>query len=229
MADKTKPVMNNYGQNTSLNTHRNHGIEHLPGSMTGENFKPWQSSTESSNNLLQTSTNIFIYANGAMVGMIQSFNVNESRTINKLQAIGYEGVVQAVPSNTNGGSLQVSRIALYESNLWGALGLTTTGKPHNPVGSKVHTGQDKAWQWDTYSYQNDPSKTQRVSSGLVFKTLKDQRVPIEIQVRTLKNGSSSEYYVERYVDCWLSAYSKSYTIGTITVAEQATIEYADVY
>lgn len=228
MAD-VKGTMNNYQHNTGLNTHRNHGIEHLPGSMEGQNFTPWQDETQSSDHLLQTSTNIFIYANGAMVGMIQSFNVNESRNINKLQAIGYEGVVQAVPSNTNGGSLSVSRIALYESNLWGALGLTTTGNPHNPVGSKVHSGDGTPWQWDKYEYQNDPSTTQRVSSGLVFKTLKDQRVPIEIQVRTLKNGSAGEYYIERYVDCWLSAYSKSYTVGTITVAEQATIQYADVY
>ena len=224
-----KETMSNYQHNTGLNTHRNHGIEHLPGSMEGHNFEPWQDESASSDHLLQTSTNVFVYANDAMVGMIQSFTVNESRNINKLQAIGYEGVVQAVPSNTNGGSLQVSRIALYESNLWGALGLTTTGAPHNPVGSKVHNGSSKPWQWDTYEYQNDPSKTQRVSSGLVFKTLKDQRVPIEIQTRTPKNGTRGEYFIERYVDCWLSSFSKSYSVGTITVAENATIQYSDVY
>lgn len=224
-----KETMNNYQHNTKLNTHRNHGIEHLPGSMTGHDFNPWQTDTQSSDHLLQTSTNVFVYANGAAVGMIQSFTVNESRNINKLQAIGYEGVVQAVPSNTNGGSLNVSRIALYESTLWGALGLTTTGLPHNPVGTKVHNGDGSPWKWDTYEYHNDPSTAQRVSSGLVFKTLKDQRVPIEIQTRTLKNGSINEYYVERYVDCWLSSFSKSYTVSNITVAEQATIQYSDVY
>lgn len=228
MAD-VKGVMNSYQHNTGLNTQRNHGIEHLPGSMEGHDFNPWQKDDQSSNHLMQTSTNIFICANGAMVGMIQSFNVNESRNINKLQAIGYEGIVQAVPSNTNGGSLSVSRIAMYESNLWGALGLTVNGNPHNPVGSKVHVGDQEPWRWDKYQYENDPTDTQRVSSGLVFKTLKDQRVPIEIQVRTLKNGTSGEYYVDRYVDCWLSSYSKSYSVGNITVAENATIQYSDVY
>jgi hypothetical protein len=42
-------------------------------------------------------------------------------------------------------------------------------------------------------------------------------------------GSEEAYYTETYIDCWLSSYSRSYSVGTITVAEQATIQYADVY
>jgi hypothetical protein len=70
---------------------------------------------------------------------------------------------------------------------------------------------------------------QPVSSRVVFKTLRDQRVPLEIQVKTRKAGSLDEYYYETYIDCWLSSYSKTYSVGTITVAEQATVQYADVY
>lgn len=101
-------------KNTNVNTQRASG---MPNSVN--NFTP---SSSNDNALLQTSTNIFVYANGGIVGMIQSFRVSESRGINKLQAIGYEGVVQAVPSNTNGGQLDISRFALYSSNLWAALG-----------------------------------------------------------------------------------------------------------
>ena len=108
--------------NTSTNTHRatRNDIR------TAENdFNP---QTSFQNSLIATSTNVFVFANGSIVGMIQSFTVTESRTVTKLQAIGWEGVVQAVPENTKGGTLNVSRIALYESSIWNALGLTTSGR-----------------------------------------------------------------------------------------------------
>lgn len=210
---------NNYEQNTKTNTQRaaKNEIKNVV-----NDFNPRSSND---NALLQTSTNIFVYANGSIVGMIQSFQVTENRTINKLQAIGYEGVVQAVPSNTQGGQLSVTRIALYESNLWTALGLTTSGKPYNPLGSKVHSG-DAGNDWDVYEQEN---QRQSVPQNLAFKTLKDQRVPLEIEVKTPQVGDRSAFYIEKYVDCWLSSYSKSYNVGTITVAEQAQIQYADVH
>lgn len=217
-------ALNNYGQNTNLNTHRavRNDIN------TAEyGFNPTQDNTTSSNSLLQTSTNVFVFAQNSIVGMIQSFSVTENRTINKLQAIGYEGVVQAVPSNTQGGQLNVTRIALYQSNIWNALGLTGDGTAYNPVGKKVHTAAK--YDMTAIDGQEATNGGAPISGKTIFKTLKDQRVPLEIQVKTRKAGSAEEYYCETYIDCWLASYSKSYSVGTITVSEQATIQYADVY
>lgn len=108
------------------------------------------------NSKVMLSTNIFIYSNGAIVGMLQSFSVSEQRQINKLQAIGWEGVVQAVPSNTRGGSLNVTRIALYDSTLYSALGLTTYAKPQNTLGSKIHNKNQHTQkdEWDIFMFHN---------------------------------------------------------------------------
>ena len=187
------------------------------------------------NGLAMTSTNIFIYSNKHIVGMIQSFSVKESRTIDKLNAIGVEGVIQAVPQNTKGGTLDVTRIALYSSNLWTSLGLTTDGTGYDAAGSKVYNGgEDK--DWDKADYEiNNKNKGRTIVNGsrTLFKTLKDQRVPLEIQVKTPMIGrpkdDSDGFYIETYVDCWLASYSKSYEVGKITVAESCTIDYADVY
>ena len=214
---------NLFERNTSLNTHRNTRND----IRTAENDLNPASGND--NGKLVTSTNIFVYANDGIVGMIQSFSVSESRTVNKLQALGWEGVVQSVPANTNGGQISVSRIALYESSLWNALGLTTDGTPYNPIGKKVYDSTDStsdAWDASTHSKNADGHS---VSSRLVFKTLKDQRVPLEIRVQTRRAGSEEAYYIETYVDCWLASYSKSYSVGTITVSESATIQYSDVY
>lgn len=243
----------NYAQNTYMNTHRKTQNEIRTAEGTGVN-----PTTPYDNSLVQTSTNIFIYANGCIVGMIQSFNVNESRNITKMQAIGWEGVVQAVPNNTEGGSISVSRMALYNSNLFNALGLNKTGIPYNGnIGGRVHNPtQDEAFKDNSTTvldqYDNTPYGSKITENALnndapclqAFRTLKDQRVPFEIEVRTptfVQNGqvettkdgvtkvADNSYYTERYIDCWLSQYSKSYQVGNISVTETATIRYADVY
>ena len=215
-----------YLYNHRLNTHR----------ATRNDIKPHNNKfnleSPDDNGLAMTSTNIFVYSNEKIVGMIQSFSVKESRTIDKLNAIGVEGVIQAVPQNSNGGTLDVTRIALYSSNLWASLGLTTTGGGYDASGSKVYNG-DTEDNWDKASYEinnSDSGKTISNGSKILFKTLKDQRVPLEIKVKIPMSGTDANaWYTETYIDCWLSSYSKSYDVGKITVAEQCSIDYADVY
>ena len=115
-----------------------------------------------SNGLLQTSTNIFIYANDSVVGMIQTFTVTENRPLTKLQAIGYEGVVQNVPGNTDGGTLNVTRLALYESSMWNALGMTSSGVAYNRIGSKVHNATDNIYDRSLDNYVDDSIETVNV-------------------------------------------------------------------
>lgn len=194
MAADSKSIQDQNNVNTHLNTQR--AFENKIRATDDITMNP-KSSFD--NSLLQTSTNIDILSNGNVIGMIQSFTVTENRDIQKLQEVGTEGVVQAVPGNTKGGSLNVSRMALYGSNLWDAVGLTGLKNADNSL--------------------------------QIFQTLKNQRVPFEIQVKTPSNDTTStvSYYIETYIDCWLSSYSKTFAVGTITVTEQATIMYADVY
>lgn len=143
--------------------------------------------------LAVASTNIKIRCNDRVIGMIQSFNIAENRTVNKLQSIGVEGVIQAVPSNTNGGSITAQRIALYGEKIYDAFGIDD-------------------WSGD---------------SKKLFSTLKDQRLPFEIEVETVTPDGMPSYR-ETYLDCWISSYKKSFTVQTITVSEDVTIQYADV-
>jgi hypothetical protein len=217
-----------YFNNYSLNTHRatRNEVKIQENDMTALQ-------TSDDNGMALTSTNIFIYANQNIVGMIQSFNIQESRTIDKLNAIGVEGVIQAVPENTNGGTIDVNRIALYSSNLWAALGLSADGIGYDASGSKRYINDGSSMEnWDQPTYETNTTNSEyslgNGSSRYVFKTLKDQRVPLELQVRQPMNGQGTEWYIETYIDCWLSSYGKTYDVGKITVAETCKIDYADV-
>jgi hypothetical protein len=176
-------------ENKILNTHRVSGMKEI-GNTPG--------------NLAVTSTNIEVYSNSQKVGFVQTLTPSESRNIIKVQELGTEGVVQSVPSNTQGGQLAVSRFALYNSNLYNALGLTRTGTFVKTSDTNPGMVNGAANTLDsTYKTYGNP-----------FKTLKDQRVPLEVIVKTkLPSGTDGalKYYTETYVDCWLSSYTK--TIG----------------
>lgn len=159
-------------------------------------------------NLAVTSTNIEVFANSMKVGFVQSLTPSESRNIIKVQELGTEGVVQSVPSNTNGGQLSITRFAVYNANLLNAIGATRDGNFTQKFDSVTQLTNEAT----TYS---NP-----------FKTLKDQRVPLEFKVET--KSPSGDSFVERYIDCWLSSYSKTIAATTITVTESATIQYSDV-
>lgn len=192
--------------NSNLNTYRASGMVDMENNPGG---------------IAITTTNIEVWSNGMKVGFIQSASPSESRNIVKVQELGTEGVVQAVPGNTNGGQLSISRFALYNSNIFAALGLTPSGQFGNPT-----------QQYNNYNGSADGPYN--VGNGKnPFKTLKDQRVPIEIKMKTRKpmdyNSGVDGMYEEAYVDCWLASYSKTVASSTITVTEQATIQYSDVY
>ena len=188
--------------NTNLNTQRASGMPEV-----GDN----------GGSLPITSTNIDVFANGARVGFVQTLNPSESRDIIKVMELGSEGIIQSVPSNTKGGQIGITRFALYNSNLYNALGLTQTGQ----FVSTADQISGSASSYDsTYNTLGNP-----------FKTLKDQRVPLEFKVKTrMPTGAlNNNYYVETYTDCWLQTYSKTIAAATITITEQAQVQYSDVY
>ena len=233
-----KDPEHSYFINGGLNTHRATRNDIKPNNNTFNVEGP------DVNGLAMTSTNVFVYANGHIVGMIQDFSRSEQRNVNKIQAIGTEGVIQSVPGNTNGGTLTVNRIALYSSNIWNALGLATDGEGYDKSGAIVYNNTSTE-NWDTSTVVNNTANNRTLGGAnaarTVFKTLKDQRVPLEIQVRTPITGAgvfgmggteeSNEqlYFTETYIDCWISSYSKTYNVSTIQVAENVNIDYADVY
>lgn len=197
MAKITNTSAYDSSSNNHLNTHRASGMPNVG---------------DTSANLAVTSTNISVWANDMQVGFVQSLTPSEQRAITPVQELGTEGVVQMVPSNTNGGQLSISRFAVYNANLFNALGLTRNGQFN-----------DKTKISSTTEFKLDDQKTTHSNP---FKTLKDQRVPLEFKIKT-KRPTQGSYLVETYIDCWLASYTKTIAANTITITEQATVQYSD--
>ena len=129
-----------------------------------------------------TSTNVEVYANNMRVGIVQEFTPSESRTITPIQELGTEGVVQILPQNTNGGTISLRRFALFNSTLANAIGLTRTGQ--------FMPANDSDYVYGTASTMDATSRTY----GNPFKTLKDQRVPLEFKVKVRLPDDQNDSY-----------------------------------
>ena len=166
-----------------------------------------------------TTTNVEVYANNMRVGMVQEFSPSEQRTITPVQELGTEGVVQMVPGNTNGGQISLRRFALFNSMLANAIGLTKTGQ-FIPANNNDYR----------YTTANAITDGEYRTYGNPFKTLKDQRVPLEFKIKIrLPDDKKDSYHIDTYVDCWVQTYSKAIASNNITVTETATVSYSDVY
>lgn len=148
-----------------------------------------------------TSTNVDIELNGRKVGLIQSFQRQERRDTTPVSEIGTEGIVQLIPNNYQGGTLQVEHLRIYGRLFFETIGIYDLGAPQsfianfNPV---AHLGQ--------------------------------QRLPfaVKVSVRGAAKEDPSiinRRLVEVYHGCWLEDYSYSVRNGEITVSESAAIRY----
>lgn len=167
---------------------------------------------EDGKKLVVTSTNISVFSNDMRIGFVQSFSPSESRTITPVQELGTEGVVQMVAGNTNGGTISLTKFAVYNADLWNSLGLTRTGQFVSPTDQSSSGTKDS-----TYATYSNP-----------FKTLKDQRVPLEIKIETKQPGDETAIYTETYIDCWLTSYNKTISSQTITISESCNMSYSDI-
>ena len=187
---------------------------------------------DSANKLAITTTNVSIYSNNMRIGFVQSFTPSEQREITPVQELGTEGVVQMVPGNTRGGQIQITRFALYNSDMWNALGLTNTGQFVRQNNTDV-LEQSSSIRAGLTNIRSQSDKYQ--TYGNPFRTLKDQRVPLELRAHTVlpsnaaNNTTSRAMLIEVYYDCWVSQYSKQINAGNIIVSENVTLEYSDMY
>ena len=211
MAQVSNTNTYNSSSNRWLNTQRANGMKGISSHTGGD----------TANKLAITTTNVSIWSNGQRVGFVQSFTPSEQREITPVQELGTEGVVQMVPGNTRGGQIQITRMALYNSDLWNALGLTASGTFVKRNDTTFISGSANKFN-DSGTYGNP------------FKTLKDQRVPLELWADTKlpdsSNAASTKFSVLReiYLDCWLANYSKTINANNIIISENATLEYSDL-
>lgn len=140
-------------------------------------------------NMMVHPANHQIVSNGIVVGVVQSFSPNESRTATSVFGLGVEGVVTTAISNYGGGTFTTPTMQIYDTQPLEAFGIVDRG---GGVGGLRQLPR--------------------------VKSLYQQRQPLDIRVVVYTPAVGDEI-LETYRNCWITSYSKTVaaTSGTIGV------------
>lgn len=139
--------------------------------------------------------NIQIQCNGSVIGMVQSINPNESINVQKIQALGFEGVVTSAKGNYSGGTFSTPVIQIYDTTPLEAFGITDQG---GGVGGMRQLPR--------------------------LKNLAQQRQPVDIVSITFTPNTGEEI-VERYVNCWITNYGKTVNTSGASITVNVSWTY----
>lgn len=128
-----------------------------------------------------------IVSRGNVVGMVQSFSPNETRTVNPVMALGFEGVVVSAVGNYSGGTFTTPLIQIYDLMPLEAFGIVDKG---GGVGGLRQLPK--------------------------LKSLYQQREPLDIR-SVLFTPALGEEIIETYRNCWITSYSKTVNVTGSTI------------
>lgn len=137
------------------------------------------------------------------VGAIQSFQVNEQRTINPLQELGTDGIIQLHPSGAQPIQLTVNRVVFDYQRVTVAF---QRGFHH--VMSQRFPFDIVVMDYNPYVFK---------SNSRQFDATRNTQLPVGRTIRT------------RFVNCWFSGNSYTYSANEYQIIENATITAEAVY
>lgn len=139
-----------------------------------------------------------IISRGNVVGLVQSFGPNETRTVSPVMGLGVEGVVTSAVANYSGGTFNTPLIQIYDITPLEAFGIIDRG---GGIGGLRQLPQ--------------------------LKSLYQQREPLDIR-SVLQTPNEGEQIIETYRNCWITSYSKTINVTGATVGVNVGWRYEKV-
>jgi hypothetical protein len=147
------------------------------------------------------------------VGVIASFDPNESRSIEPIRGIGYgDQIAELIPGVTEPVTISIVRTAQYLSNVYQAFGYK------GGVAGLVRSLKHHRWPFDI--------KKETVFSEVVSDQADDVLIT---GTATGVEDPALKALVTIYEGCWFQDWSSSYASDTALVQENCSMMVSDVY
>lgn len=139
-----------------------------------------------------------IMSRGTVVGVVQQFSPNESRTATSVFGLGIEGVVTTAISNYGGGTFTTPLIQIYDTQPLEAFGIIDTG---GGIGGLRQLPR--------------------------IKSLAQQRSPLDIRA-VIYTPNIGDEILETYRNCWITSYSKTVSVSSGTIGINVGWKYEKI-
>jgi hypothetical protein len=145
----------------------------------------------------------------SQIGVMSSFSVSESRSVEPVRGIGYgDQIAELVPGVTDAISLEIERQLLYLSNMHQVLGYK------GGVDGLVRSLKHHQWPFD-------------VKHEMVFSRIATEEKLGNKQVSTATDGVN-DALLTFYEACWLNDYSYDFASDSAQVSESVSATCSDV-
>ncbi|MFA5205682.1 MAG: hypothetical protein WC708_14900 [Lentisphaeria bacterium] len=144
------------------------------------------------------------------VGVLSTFDYNESRTIDPVRGVGFGDKIQElVPNVTEPMTITLNRTLLYTAGIAQEVGY------RGGVDGLVRSLRQHRWPFD-------------LRSELVFSELVTNRDAASILVKTLASDDPNFALITYFEACWLNSISSSFPSDSAIVLEDASATCTDV-
>jgi hypothetical protein len=151
------------------------------------------------------------------VGVIASFDPNESRSIEPVRGIGFgDQVAELIPGVTEPMTISIVRTAQYLANVYQVFGYK------GGVAGLVRSLKHHRWPFDIRKETVFSEIVNGYAGGNEGSSLQDETNPID-------SGDSLKALVTMYEGCWFQDWSTSYSSDTALVQENCSMMVSDVY
>jgi hypothetical protein len=145
----------------------------------------------------------------SQVGVLSSFGLSESRTIEEVRGMGYgDQIAELVPGTTPSMSISVTRTLLYLSNIWQVFGYKAG------TDGLVRSLKHHRWPFD-------------IKQELVFSRIATNE-SVSPKLVTPSSDGVNEAILTFYEACWMESWGADYSSDSALVQENVGIKVTDI-
>lgn len=152
-----------------------------------------------------------------VIGVVSNFSPQDARTNETVRGIGFgDQIAELVPGMSEAIQISISRTALYEMNIFQALGYK------GGVDGLVRAIKHHRWPFDL--------RQEVVISEVPFS--ETEMLASQVDATMSPEGSAepgSKVIATLYAGCWFASYSSTFSADTAIVAEEVTLNATDIF
>jgi hypothetical protein len=150
----------------------------------------------------------------AVLGVVSNFSPTDSRDVEAVRGIGFgDQIAELVPQMSQAITITLTRTALYELNIFQALGYK------GGLDGLVRALKHHRWPFDL--------RQEIVISDLQNLTATNLRSGLSPEDKPDQSNKSAISTL--YAGCWITNYSTSYTADTAIIAEEVNLSVTDIF
>jgi len=166
-----------------------------------------------------------IATKGQVIGVVSSFNPSDSRTVETVRGIGFgDQIAELVPGMSEAITISINRTALYQMNIFQALGYK------GGIEGFVRALKHHRWPFDL---RQEIVLSENAIGGGAPTSVPPSNVAVRTASPEANEGTelaiAKSAIATLYAGCWIESYNYTSSADNALIAEDVTLKVTDIF